>query len=109
MIDSIMSAAGIPANQGRHITPPDSTYGVWFDDQDISNGPDIARGAPLLVSHSVTVEIYEPAPDPAAEARLEAELLARNIHWTKQDRYWLQQVRRHQVIYEFEFIEKRRA
>lgn len=109
MIESIMSAAGIPANQGRYINPPDSTYGVWFDDQDTSGGPDPTPGAPLLIQHSATVELYEPAPDPAAEARLEAVLLARNIHWTRQDRYWLQNVRRHQVIYEFEFNETRRA
>ena len=110
MIETILAAAGIPAKQGRYATPPPSTYAVYFDDQDTSGGPDPVPGETLLlVDHSCTVELYEPRRDPAAEAALEAALLAQGIHWTKQDRYWLQNVQRYQVIYEFEFTEKRRA
>ena len=110
MIDTILAAAGIPAKQGRFASPPPSTYAVYFDDLDTSAGPDPSPGqAPLLVEHGVTVEIYEPTPDPVAERALEVELSVRGIAWTKQDRYWLQNVQRYQVIYEFNFFEKRRA
>lgn len=109
MIKQILEAAGIPAKQTRYLDPPDSTYAVYFDDEDTLSGPDPTPGAPLLVNHSATVEIYEPTPDAVAERTLEVELSVRGIAWTKQARYWLQNVQRYQVIYEFEFTEKRRA
>jgi hypothetical protein len=65
--------------------------------------------APYIVTHDVMVELYEPVTDPDSEARLEAQLNARGLQWTKQDRYWLQNVQRYQVIYEFNYNEKRRT
>ena len=109
MIKQILAAAGIPARQGRYINPPGSTYAVYFDDTDTLSGPDPVPGAPLLVSHSVTVELYESTKDDASEAAMESALIAQGLHWTKQDRYWLQNVQRYQVIYEFDFTETRRA
>lgn len=108
MIKTILTASGIPGKQGRYLNPPAKTYAVYFDDQDTTQGPDAHAGAPLLVQHDGMVELYEPAPDPDAEAALEAELNAQGIPWTKQDRYWLQNVQRYQVIYEFTYYEKRR-
>jgi hypothetical protein len=40
------------------------------------------------------------------EAAIEAELDARGLPWTKEDRYWLQDVRRYQVLYEFTYTNK---
>ena len=110
MINTILTASGIPYRQGRFYNPPAETYAVIFDDQEVS-GPDLIEiefGAPLIVRHDCTVELYEPTPDPEAEAAFEAELLSRSITWTKQARYWLQNVQRYQVIYEFSYTEKRR-
>lgn len=109
MINEILTASGIPYRQGRYMDPPAQTYGVYFDDITTIEGPDAMPGAPLLIRHDAMVELYEPMADPEAEAALEAELIARGVPWTKQDRYWLQNVQRYQVIYEFDYVEKRRT
>lgn len=108
MIDTIMTASGIPYRAGRFLNPPAETYAVAFDDQDVG-GPDPFPGAPKIIRHDAMVELYEPKPDTDAEAALESALDAQGLHWTKQARYWLQNVQRYQVIYEFSYIEKRRA
>lgn len=108
MVNEIFAASGIPYRQGRFYNPPATTYGVYFDDLTV-DGPDPIPGAPQTVRHDVMVELYEPKADPAAETALEAQLKARGLHWTKEDRYWLQNVQRYQVIYEFNYTEKVRT
>lgn len=105
MVKEILKAAGLLAWQGRAAYPPAGTYAVYFDDVTAA-GPD---GYNRIFTHAVTVELYEPTQDDAAEAAVEAELNARGIPWTKQARYWLDNVRRYQVVYEFAYIEKRRT
>ena len=107
MTENILKASGIPYRQSRYPHPPAKTYAVYFDDQDVS-GSDPLPGAPKVVTHNVTVELYEPEQDPAAEAAIEAQLAAAGLDWTKQSRYWLQNTQRYQVIYEFNYIERRR-
>ena len=109
MINTIMTASGIPYREGRFFNPPAGTYAVTFDDQEV-DGPDpVGETAPRIVRHNAMVELYEPKPDPDAEAALEGQFDAHGLHWTKQARYWLPNVQRYQVIYEFSYIEKRRA
>lgn len=110
MISSILTASGIPYRQGRFLNPPAETYAIYFDFQE-ADGPDPVELAdlPRVIYHDVTVELYEPEQDPAAEAAIEAALTARGILWTKEARYWLQNVQRYQVVYEFNYNEKRRA
>lgn len=108
MIDTILTASGIPYRQGRFLNPPAETYGIYFDNLTV-DGPDPLPGVPQTVRHDVMVELYEPQPDPDAEAALEAEFRARGLPWTKEDRYWLQNVQRYQVVYEFNYNEKVRA
>jgi hypothetical protein len=108
MIKEILTASGLPFRQGRFINPPAETYGVYFDDHTVA-GPDPIPGAPQTVRHDVMVELYERQPDPDAEAAMEAQLAERGLHYTKQAAYWLQNVQRYQVIYEFSYTEKRRA
>jgi hypothetical protein len=55
------------------------------------------------------VEVYEPKKDDTALASLEAQLSARGLHWTKQDRLWIKTEQMYQTIYEFSYIEKRRT
>lgn len=109
MVNKILTASGIPYRQGRFLNPPKNTYGVYFDDSDTGGGPDPLPGAPQLIRHDVTVELYEPKADPEAETALEAQLIAAGLHWTRTDREWLQNVQRYEVIYEFSYNEKRRA
>lgn len=104
MIKKILTAAGVKHRRTRFLTPPASTYAVYMDDQS-TDGPD---GINAVITHDYTVELYEPSPDDEAEAAVEAALDAEGLRWTKQDRYWLQDVQRYQVIYEFTYIEKRR-
>lgn len=102
MINEILSATGVPFRRSRFLQPPAETYAVYMDDV-TTDGPD---GMNMIFTHDVTVEVYEPKPDDETEEAIEAELNARGIRWTKQDRYWLQDVQRYQVIYEFSYIIK---
>lgn len=110
MINEILKAAGVPHRQGRFLQPPADTYAVYFDDLDVDGAdpvsPDTAEGLPRVRQHNVSIELYEPKPDKKREQAVEAELDARGLLWQKEDRYWLQDVQRYQVIYEFSFIEK---
>lgn len=102
MIEEILRAANIPGEEARFPDPPPVTYAVWFDDVS-TDGPD---GMNRIFTHNVTIELYEPTKDDAAETALEAELNTRKLRWTKQARYWLSSVQRYQVIYEFSYIVK---
>lgn len=106
MVKEILTAAGIQERGSRFVKPPAGTYAVWFDDTD-TDGPD--GMPPRIFTHSVTVELYEPKKDDAAVVALEAEMNARGLHWTKQDRLWIQSEQMYQTIYEFTYIEKRRT
>ena len=105
MIKTILNAAGIPSWPGRSPDPPAKTYAIYFDDV-TADGPD---GYNRIFTHDVMVELYEPKADPDAETALESSLDEHGLHWTKQARYWLQNVQRYQVIYEFSYTEKRRT
>ena len=103
MIETILTASGIKFRRTRFPKPPAGTYAVYMDDV-TATGPDNMPAR--IFTHDVTVELYETQPDDAAEAAIEAAIDAQGIPWTKQDRYWLQDVQRYQVIYEFSYIVK---
>lgn len=112
MIKEILQAAGVLFQEdgGRFLRLPDQTYADIFDDLDV-DGTDPVPSAPGLTkvyTHDVRVEVYEPLPDDAKEAAIEEGLNAMGLPWTKQARYWLPDVQRYQVIYEFTYTEKRR-
>lgn len=112
MTETILTAAGVQHRQGRFPRPPGDHYAVYFDDVTVDAPdqvtPPTAAGLPRILHHAATIELYETKPAPELEANLEAEMDARAIAWTKQDRFWLQDVQRYQVIYEFTYTEKRR-
>ena len=109
MIKDILTAAGVEYAQGRFLRMPEGTHAVYFDDVEVT-GPDrvptASAGLPRIYTHDVSVELYEPAPDPETEAAIEAELDARGVEWTKQDRYWLKDLQRYQVVYGFTYTSK---
>ena len=105
MVVDILTAAGVRFRATRFPQPPQDTYAVYMDDVS-TDGPD---GINSVLTHDYTVEVYEPTPDEAAEAAIEAAIDAAGLRWTKQSRYWLQDEQRYQVIYEFSYIEKRRV
>lgn len=103
MIKEILTAAGIPSKETRWVSkPPDKTYALYLIDV-AADGSDYEN---LIYTQDITVELYEPKPDPQAEAAFEAQLNARGIKWTKQPRYWVPETQRYQVIYEFTIITK---
>ena len=108
MIDTLLTVAGVQHRRGRFPKPPEGTYAVWFDDVETEGADRIPNmpGVPRIYHHTARVELYEDKPDDAAEAAVEAELDAAGLLWTKEDRYWLQDVQRYQVIYVAEYTTK---
>lgn len=110
MIKDTLTALGLLPQKGRFLRMPDHTHAVYTDDisVDAADRVPISAGGKLpgIVTHDVTIELYEPTPDDKAEAAIEAALDAQGLSWEKQDRYWLQDVQRHQVIYEYSYTTK---
>ena len=102
MPKAILDAAKIPNAEARFPDPPPLTYAIWTDDIE-TDGPDAQN---RIFSHDVTIELYEPDKDDAAETAVEAELNKRGYHYSKQAPYWLRSIQRYQVIYEFFYTEK---
>lgn len=110
MLNEILDASGVKHRQGRFPQPPADTYAVYFDAVEIDGADPVGfppeAPPPVICRHNCRVELYEPRPDPASEAAVEAAIRARGLVWTKEDRYWLQDVQRYQVIYDFEYAIK---
>ncbi len=104
MLNEILAAAGIQQRGSRFVKPPAGTYAVWFDDL-TTDGAD--GQPPRIFTHNVTIELYEPKKDPAAQQALERELSARGLHWSKQDRVWIKAEQLYQTIYDFTCTEKK--
>lgn len=102
MLNDILTATGIPYKETRFLKPPTTTYAVYNDTYE-------ARGCDFrnrLKAHDVTIELYEYKPDKPAEEKIEAELNARGIEYTKQERTFIDSEQLYQIIYEFSYIEK---
>lgn len=110
MVNEILTSAGVKHRKARFIKPPEDTYAVFFDDIEVDGADPVTplteEGLPRVLNHDITVELYEPRPDDEAEQAIESALNARGIPWTKEDREWLQDVQRYQVIYSFSYITK---
>lgn len=108
MVDKILTGAGFIKDVTYRETffrkPPTSTYAIYLDTLN-TRGADNLN---LLTEHEVNIELYEYSKDPEAEAKIEAELDANGVEWIKQPRYWIQEEQLYQVIYEFNYIEKRK-
>lgn len=105
MVEEILTAAGVKHRRNRFPKPPAGTFAVWNDFID-TDGPD--NMPPRIFKHNATIEVYEPKPDDATEAAIEAALSAACQNWHKQDRYWIDDEQLYQAVYEFSYIEKRR-
>lgn len=103
MVKEILDAAGIEYAETSFRQPPKNTYAVYLDNVEVRGADDIN----LLEEHSVTVELYEYSKDPEAERRFEKALDDFAIPYTKQARYWLQEEQLYQVVYDFDYINKK--
>lgn len=110
MIREILTASGVQFRRSHYRKPPAGTYAVYFDDVEVDGAdrvrPVTAAGLPRVYKHDVTVELYESAPDDAAEAAIESAMLAAGVSYHKEDRYWLQDVQRYQALYTFSYTSK---
>lgn len=104
MVTDILRATGIPFRKTRFLKPPSGTYAVYTDDMETLGGDNLVA----IYHHQITIELYESGLDDDAEEKIQAVLSNAGIHWEKQDRFWLQNEQRYQVIYEFDYYEKRR-
>lgn len=102
MINDILTPVGLPYRETAFPRSPAGDYIVYHDDV-TADGPD---GYNRIYTHDVTVELYATAPNPAAEAALEAELDRLGIHWAKQSRLWVDGAQRYQTAYDFTYITK---
>lgn len=106
MIDQILVGAGFVLNktyrEARFIRAPKEPY-VVYNDAIRRYGADDVN---LLNVHDVTFEMYQYAPDPNAERRIEAQFDALGIEYDKQPRYFIDEEQLYQVIYEFTYREK---
>lgn len=113
MVNEILTASGLPYKEARFPDPPAETYAIFFDSSEKS-GPDSVPqtngdGIPYILNHDATIELYAPMIDQNAEERLENAINGAGLEFAKQDWYWLKDIQRYQRIFEFSYIEKRRA
>lgn len=106
MVKQILTAAGfvegVSFKETRFITPPKTTYAVYLDSF-VSRGADDLN---LIKDHSTSIELYEYAPDPESEARIEAQFDSIGQKYEKADRIWIDEEQLYQVVYDFEYTEK---
>lgn len=107
MVNQILTGAGFILNQTyretRFLKPPATTYAIYNDTKTV-RGPDNVNA---ITEHEVNIELYEYAPDPAAEKSIEDQLDAVGMPYIKQNRYWINEEQLYQVIYEFNYLTKR--
>lgn len=103
MVKKILDAAGINCAEGLFRQPPRTTYAVYLDAVEV-RGADCIN---LIEEHSVTVELYMYKKDIESEKKLEKAFDDFAVAYTKQDCYWLQDEQLYQVIYEFNYIDKK--
>lgn len=107
MVKRILEGAGFILNKTYRETyfktPPASTYAVYNDTKTV-RGPDYVNA---ITHHEVNIELYSSAPDPASELAIETQFDAVGMPYIKQSRYWINQEQLYQVIYEFNYSEKK--
>lgn len=102
MVDKILKPIGIPYKESHFLKAPTTTYAVYMDAIERRGADNII----LLTQHDVTIELYEYSKDPESEALIESQLDALGIEYVKQARYWIQEEKIYQVVYEFSYTEK---
>ena len=107
MVNNILTGAGFELNktykETRFLKPPTTSYCVYFDSI-------VRRGADrlnLITEHSYTIELYSYAKDAEAEAKIERKLDEYAIPYEKLERSWLDTESLYQVVYTFDYIEKK--
>lgn len=106
MVNKVLTKAGFILNktykEARFLKAPQTTYAIYHDSYE-------RRGADnknLIKEHDITIELYEYAPDPESERKIEEALDELSIEYEKESRFWIHTEQIYQVIYEFNYIER---
>ena len=83
--------------------PPKEDYCVWNDSKRVYG----ADKKNLIEEHNVSIELYEYSPNNDLEESIEARLDELGIAYDKQERYWLDDEKLFQIVYEFSYLTKR--
>ena len=106
MVKRVLTGAGFSEGKTfrelRFVKPPKSTYAVFMDSF-TRRGAD---GLNLIKDHNYTIELYSYAPDPEAEARIEASFDTLGLAYEKAERIWIQEEQLYMTVYTFNFVEK---
>ena len=106
MVKKVLTGAGFTEGETfketRFFKPPKTTYAVYNDSIE-RRGADYHN---LVAEHAYTIELYSYAPDPKAEANIEASLDSLGLEYEKESRYWIQEEQLYQVVYNFNHIDK---
>lgn len=103
MVDKIFKGTGIPYKETRFNKAPSTTYATYTDSITRRGGD----SKNLLVDHRIFIELYNRSLDPESEKKLEGQLDKFVINYNKSERVWFEDEQVYQVIYDFNFIEKR--
>ena len=103
MVDDILNKTGIPYKETRFNKAPSTTYAIYTDSTDRRGGDN----KNFLLEHRVYIELYSRSIDSESEKKLENQLDARAMKYHKSERVWFDDEGVYQVIYDFNYIEKR--
>lgn len=104
MVDKIFTNTDIPYKETRFNKAPSTTYAIYTDSIN-RRGGDTKN---LLVDHRIFIELYSGSLDLVSEGKLERNLDAFVVQYNKSERVWLEDEQKYQVIYDFNYTEKRR-
>lgn len=103
MVVDILEKTSIPFKETRFNKAPSTTYAIYTDSI-TRRGGDTKN---LLVDHRIFIELYSTTIDLDSEKKLEDELDARCLNYDKSERVWFEDEQKYQVIYDFNYTERR--
>lgn len=103
MVKEILRNTGIKFRETVFKNAPSTTYAIYTDSI-TRRGGDTKN---MLNDHRVYIELYSNAIDEDSEKKLEVELDARCLNYNKSERVWFDEEQKYQVIYDFNYIERR--
>ena len=83
--------------------PPKEDYCVWNDSKSVYG----ADRKNLIEEHNISIELYEYSPNDSLEEQIEARFDSLGIPYDKQERYWLDDEKLYQIVYEFSYLQKK--
>ena len=103
MVDNIFRGTDIPYKETRFNKAPSTTYAIYTDSITRRGGD----SKNLLNDHRIFIELYSRSIDSESEKKIESQLDKLVMNYNKSERVWFDDEQIYQVIYDFNYIEKR--